>query len=74
MFLLQSILGSESCEQVLVFLLAREQGYPMEISQFYGVSKMPIQKQMGNWRQTVYWSAAWSAGRGCTNSTPAITV
>jgi len=47
MFLLQSILGSESCEQVLVFLLAREQGYPMEISQFYGVSKMPIQKQMG---------------------------
>lgn len=46
MYLLQSILGSESCEQILVYLLARDVGYPMEISNFYQVSKMPIQKQM----------------------------
>jgi predicted transcriptional regulator len=46
MFTLQSILGSESSEQVLIFLLVRSEGYPTEIASFYGVSKLPIQKQM----------------------------
>jgi len=46
MYTLQSFLGSESCEQVLIFLEAREQGYPSEIATFYKVSKLPIQKQM----------------------------
>jgi len=46
MFSLQSILGSESCEQVLMFILARSQGYPTEIANFFKVSKLPIQKQM----------------------------
>jgi predicted ArsR family transcriptional regulator len=46
MYTLQSILGSESSEQVLIYILARSQGYPTEIADFYQVSKMPIQKQM----------------------------
>jgi len=46
MYTLQSILGSESSEQVLMFILARSQGYPTEIADFYQVSKLPIQKQM----------------------------
>lgn len=46
MYILQSILGSESCEQVLIFIFARTQGYPTEIAAFYKVSKLPIQKQM----------------------------
>ena len=46
MYILQSLLGSESCEQVLIFLESREQGYPSEIATFYKVSKLPIQKQM----------------------------
>jgi hypothetical protein len=46
MYTLQSLLGSESCEQVLIFLVVREQGYPLEIATFYRVSKLPIQKQM----------------------------
>ena len=46
MYILQSILGSESCEQVLIFLYARQKGYPLEIANFYKVSKLPIQKQM----------------------------
>jgi len=46
LYTLQSLLGSESCEQVLIFILARQKGYPLEIANFYLVSKLPIQKQM----------------------------
>jgi len=46
MYILQPILGSESCEQVLAFIFARQKGYPLEIANFYKVSKLPIQKQM----------------------------
>lgn len=46
MYILQSILGSESCEQVLIFLLARDEGYARGIAQFYQSSLYPIQRQM----------------------------
>lgn len=46
MYILQSILGSESAEQVLVYLLAREKGYPRGIAQFYDAPLRRIQIQL----------------------------
>jgi predicted transcriptional regulator len=43
---LRALLGSESSEQILIFLLARENGYPTEISKFFNFSLDAIQKQM----------------------------
>lgn len=44
--MLESILGSISCERVLVFLAAREEGYAREIASFFTTSLAPIQKQL----------------------------
>jgi hypothetical protein len=44
--MLQSLLGSLSCERVLVFLLAREEGYAREMARFYAVGLGPLQKQL----------------------------
>lgn len=46
MNLLFPLLGSESAEQVLIYLLAREEGYPRGIAQFYNVSLLRIQNQL----------------------------
>ncbi len=44
--MLEVLLGSTSCEQVLLFLLAREEGYPREIARFFGVDYRPIRNQL----------------------------
>ncbi len=44
--MLQAILGSKSSERVLVFLLARDEGYATEIARFYGAKLYAIQKQL----------------------------
>lgn len=44
--MLQPILGSENCERVLIFLLARGEGYAREIANFYRVNLFGIQKQL----------------------------
>jgi hypothetical protein len=44
--MLEPILGSISKERVLVYLLAREQGYAREVARFFSASVSPIQKQM----------------------------
>ena len=44
--MLEAILGSKSCEQVLVFLVAREEGYATEIARFFGADLYAIQKQL----------------------------
>jgi len=44
--MLESMLGSKSCEQVLLFLAAREEGYAREIARFYGVDYRPIRNQL----------------------------
>jgi predicted transcriptional regulator len=44
--MLSPILGSESCERVLIFILARDQGYATEIAAFFGSSLYAIQKQL----------------------------
>ena len=44
--MLEAIVGSKSCEQVLIFLTARESGYATEISRFYSADLYAIQKQL----------------------------
>jgi len=44
--MLVPLLGSENSERVLIFLIARENGYAREIAQFYDASLYAIQKQL----------------------------
>jgi len=44
--MLETLLGSTSCEQVLLFIFARDEGYPREIARFFGVDYRPIRNQL----------------------------
>jgi predicted transcriptional regulator len=44
--MLEPILGSSSSEKVLMFLLARDEGYAREIARFFDTDLTPIQKQL----------------------------
>ena len=44
--MLESLLNSENKEQVLIFLIAHEQGYAIEIARFFHVALFGIQKQL----------------------------
>ncbi|WP_298435400.1 winged helix-turn-helix domain-containing protein [Geobacter sp.] len=44
--MLETILGSMNCERVLIFLIARDEGYAREIAGFFKSSLGPIQKQL----------------------------
>jgi hypothetical protein len=44
--LLESIFGSTSSERVLLFLFAREEGYPREIDRFFKTDLAPIQREL----------------------------
>ncbi|MBA3684548.1 MAG: ArsR family transcriptional regulator [Planctomycetes bacterium] len=44
--MLSGILGSEDAERVLLYILAREQGYGREISQFWGTTQTGVKRQL----------------------------
>lgn len=44
--MIEAILGSLSCERVLVFISARKEGYAREIARFFETDLAPIQKQL----------------------------
>jgi hypothetical protein len=44
--MLEAILGSSSSEKVLVFLVARDEGYAREIARFFSSDLGPVQKQL----------------------------
>ena len=44
--MLEPILGSKSTERVLIFILARTEGYGREIARFFETDLNPIQKQL----------------------------
>ena len=44
--MLQPLLGSESSERVLIFILARDEGYATEIARFFETDLYGIQKQL----------------------------
>jgi len=44
--MLESILGSTSCEQVLIYIHARDEGYSREIARYYDTDNCPIRNQL----------------------------
>jgi len=44
--MLETLLGSTSCEQVLLYILARDEGYPREIARFFEVDYRPVRNQL----------------------------
>lgn len=44
--MLESVLGSQSKEQVMLFLVAREKGYAKQIAEFFSCAVTPIKKQL----------------------------
>lgn len=44
--MLAPLLGSISSERVLLFLYAREEGYPREIARFFNTDLAPLQRQL----------------------------
>ena len=44
--MLEPILGSLSCESVLVFILSNKEGYAREVARFFDTDLDPIQKQL----------------------------
>ena len=44
--MLEPLLGSESCERVLIFILARNEGYGTEIANFFEINLFAIQQQL----------------------------
>jgi hypothetical protein len=44
--MLKPLLGSDTLEKVLLFLLIRQKGYASEISAFFGIPLNEIQKQL----------------------------
>jgi len=44
--MIESLLGSTNAERTLLFLLAREEGYPSEIARLFDTDLYGIQKQM----------------------------
>ena len=44
--MLETLLGSKSCERVLLFILARDEGYSREIARFFDVDYRPIRNQL----------------------------
>lgn len=44
--MLETLLGSTSCEQVLIFIFIRGEGYPRGIARFFNVDYRPIRNQL----------------------------
>ncbi len=44
--MLEPLLGSLNCERVLMFIYAREEGYPREMARFFNTNLDPIRKQL----------------------------
>ena len=44
--MLESLLGSTSSEQVLMFIFARDEAYSHEIAKFYNTNNRPIHNQL----------------------------
>ncbi|MFO7871102.1 MAG: winged helix-turn-helix domain-containing protein [Kiritimatiellia bacterium] len=49
--MIEPILGSKNAERVLLYLLARNQGYTREIARFWGADPDSVQKQLARLEQ-----------------------
>ncbi len=46
--MLEALLGSQSKEQVLLYIIAREEGYAKQIAEYFECAITPIKKQLEN--------------------------
>jgi hypothetical protein len=44
--MLESLIGSTTCEKALVFLTARQEGYVREIADFFDIASAPLLRQL----------------------------
>jgi len=50
--MIESLLGSKNAERVLIYILAREEGYAREIASFYNVDLKSIQMQLDKFEKS----------------------
>lgn len=50
--MIESLLGSKNAERVLIYILAREEGYAREIAGFYGADLKSIQMQLDKFEKS----------------------
>ena len=50
--MIESLLGSKNAERVLIYILAREEGYAREIASFYGTDLKSIQMQLDKFEKS----------------------
>ena len=60
--MLESLLGSRTREQVLMYILARDEAYATEIARFYEISPNGVQKQLDRLEEGGVF-VSWRAGR-----------
>lgn len=70
--MLESLLRSASCERVLIFLVAREEGYAREIASLFTTSLAPIQKQLDKLETGGCWLVEQLDAPGSMSLIPAI--
>jgi hypothetical protein len=50
--MIESLLGSKNAERVLIYILAREEGYAREIARFYRTDLKSIQRQLDKFEKS----------------------
>ena len=50
--MIETLLGSKNAERVLIYIFAREEGYPRELASFYQTDLKPIQLQMDKFEKS----------------------
>lgn len=50
--MIESLLGSKNAERVLIYILAREEGYAREIAKFYRTDLKSIQRQLDKFEKS----------------------
>lgn len=50
--MIESLLGSKNAERVLIYIFAREEGYPREIASFYKADLKSIQMQLDKFEKS----------------------
>mgnify|MGYP003631347776 CR=1 len=68
--MLEGILGNINKERVLVYLVARGDGYPREIAAFFDTSLTPIQKQAEKLEAAGVLYSHFSVALASSHSTP----
>ena len=50
--MIEALLGSKNAERVLIYIVARNEGYAREIANFYGTDLKPVQMQLDKFEKS----------------------